>query len=308
MIALPAVQSEPLPTRSGAHSLCRRLDAIVRMWNACAERMNPSLLTPALLAPGDQKSASLDPAQFEWNRIRSISDPLFESAYAALWAEFGAANEMETRDVLAGRFEQGPAMRYEMVLARKDGAIAAIRDQTAIWSEDEVIVHLSHLLVTPEWRRSGLAGWMRTVSILTAREVASGHGRSDVPITLVGEMEYDDGGDPRRAVRLTAYERAGFSKIDPARVRYFQPDFRAPTTIDASGGPHPLPFQLIIRQVRRESERVISGAKVRRIVRALYAMYGAQFRPQDMAHPALSLAAYPDDNAEVALVAPTAVA
>jgi GNAT superfamily N-acetyltransferase len=265
--------------------------------------VNPSLLTPDLLAPGDQKSASLDPAQFQWSRIRSATDPLFETTYAALWAEFGAANEMETRDIIAARFRQDPSMRYEMVLARKDGAIAAIRDQTAIWFEGEVIVHLS---VAPEWRRSGIAGWMRAVSLLTAREVAAGHGQPDAAITLVGEMEYDDGSDPRRAVRLTAYERAGFLKIDPASVRYMQPDFRPPEEIDASGGAKPLPFQLIIRQVGRESARSIAGAKVRRIVRALHAMYGAQFRPQDMAHPALSLAAYPPDHAEIALVPPTA--
>ncbi|MEQ1853831.1 MAG: hypothetical protein ABMA01_19825, partial [Chthoniobacteraceae bacterium] len=152
--------------------------------------MNPSLLTPDLLAPGDQKSAALAPGQFQWSRIRSASDPLFESTYAALWAEFGAANEMETREIIAARFRQDPSMRYEMVLARKDGAIAAIRDQTAIWFEGEVIVHLSHLLVAPEWRRSGLAGWMRAVSILTAKEVAAGHGQPDAAITLVGEMEY----------------------------------------------------------------------------------------------------------------------
>jgi GNAT superfamily N-acetyltransferase len=268
--------------------------------------VNPSILTPDLLAPGDQKSASLDPAQFAWNRIRSAADPLFETAYAALWAEFGAMHEMETPDVLARRFEQDAAMRYEMVLARKDGAIAAVRDQTAVWCEDEVIVHLSHLLVTPEWRRSGIAGWMRTVSILTAREVANRHGRPNAAITLVGEMEYDDGSDPRRTVRLTAYERAGFLKVDPSAVRYFQPDFRPPTEIDASGGARPLPFQLIIRQVGRESERTITGARVRRLVRALYAMYGAQFRPQDMGHPALSLAPYPARSAEIALLAPTA--
>jgi hypothetical protein len=78
--------------------------------------------------------------------------------------------------------------------------------------------------------------------------------------------------------------------------------------IDASGGARPLPFQLIIRRVGRETEATIRGAEVRRLVRALYAMYGAQFRPQDMAHPALSLDSYPADDAEVALVAPTAVA
>jgi GNAT superfamily N-acetyltransferase len=270
--------------------------------------MNPSLLTPDLLAPGDRMSLALDPGQFTWTRIRSISEPLFEIAYSALWTEFGAAHEMERRDVLAARFKQDPAMCYEMVLAQRGSALAAVRDQTAIWSGNEIVVHLSHLFIAPAWRRSGLAGWMRAVSILSAREAASAHGRPDAPITLVGEMEYDDGSDPRRTVRLMAYERAGFLKIDPADVRYFQPDFRSPAAIDASGGARPLPFQLIIRQIGRESEKAIPGAKVRRLVRALYAMYGAQFRAQDVAHPFLSLAAYPADDATVALVPPTSVA
>lgn len=272
-----------------------------------APQMDPALLTPDLLAPGDQKSAALDPAQFSWTCIRSINDPHFETAYAALWAEFGAANEMETRDVLGSRFGTNSTIRYEMVLAQKDAAIAAIRDHTAIWFEGEVVVHLSHLLVTPEWRRSGLAGWMRTVSILAARHLAAAHGRPDAAITLVGEMEYDDGGDPRRTVRLTAYERAGFLKIAPASIHYFQPDFRPPAEIDASGGARPLPFQLIIRQIGRESETTINGERVRRLVRALYTMYGAQFRSQDMAHPSLSLATYPAADATVALLAPTSV-
>ena len=162
--------------------------------------MDPALLTPDLLAPGDQNSAFLDPAQFAWSRIRSCDDPLFEKAYAALWAEFGEAHEMETREVLAGRFAAGGDLCSEMVVAQSAGAIAAVRDQTAIWFEGEAIVHLSHLLVAPEWRRSGLAGWMRAVSILTARAIASAHGKTDAPITLVCEMEYDDGSDPRRAV------------------------------------------------------------------------------------------------------------
>ena len=270
--------------------------------------MKASLLTPDLLAPGDQKSASLDPSQFMWTRIRSTDDPLFKTAYAELWAEFGAKHEMESREILAARFKQNRAMRYELVLAQKGGAVAAIRDHTAIWFEGAVIVHLSHLLVAPEWRRSGLAGWMRAVPLITANDFAPEPATPDAIITLVGEMEYDDGSDPRRTVRLTAYERAGFLKIDPATVRYFQPDFRTLIEIDATGGPRPLPFQLIIRQVGREAERTISGAKVRRTVRALYTMYGAQFRPQDMAHPSLSLAQYPDDEAEVALLAPTAAA
>ena len=59
---------------------------------------------------------------------------------------------------------------------------------------------------------------------------------------------------------------------------YHQPDFRAPHEIDATGGPRPLPFQLIVRRVGREHEQTISGAEVRQLVEALYAIYGAQFR------------------------------
>jgi hypothetical protein len=259
------------------------------------------LPTASDLAPGDARSASLDLADFTVHRIRARDDPWFDPAYQALWAEFGVKNEMERRETLAARFRLAPAMLYEMVLVQKDGAFAAVRDHTAIPAEGEVIVHLSHNLVAPEWRRSGLAGWMRAMPVATARELLPG-----APITLAAEMEYDDGSDPQRAIRLRAYEQAGFRKVDPARIAYHQPDFRAPMLIDTTGGPEPVPFQLLLRRVGRDAETTISGREVRRIVRALYRMYGAQFRPQDMAHPALDLARYPADDAELALLPPTA--
>lgn len=260
-------------------------------------------LTPDLLAPGDGKSAALDPAEFAWTRIHSAEHPLFPAAYEALWAEFGAAHELESRSVLVNRFLLGPSMRYEMIIARQGGNLAAVRDHTAIWFEGEVVVHLSHLIVRPDWRRSGLAGWMRAAPVPTAREMAAAHGAPEAPVTLVGEMEYDDGTDPARATRLLAYERAGYGKI--SGVPYHQPDFRSVADIDAGGGARPLPFQLIIRQVGREMERTITGARVRRWVRALYAMYGAQFRAEDMAHPLLALERYPADTEAVPLVEPT---
>ncbi len=260
--------------------------------------MLPSL---ADLAPGDAKSAALDLASFEVHRIRSIDDPWFESAYAPLWKEFGAKDEMERRETLAARFQLVPRMLYEMVLVRQAGTFAAVRDHTAISADEETVVHLSHLLVAPDQRRSGLAGWMRAFPVALAREW-----RPAAPVTLAAEMEYDDGSDPNRAIRLRAYEKAGFLKIDPTRVAYHQPDFRAPEVIDAEGGPRPVPFQLLLRRVGREGEGTITGGELRRIVRALYTMYGAQFRPQDMAHPALDLASLPAENADVALLPPTA--
>lgn len=257
------------------------------------------LPTIADLAPGDAKSASLDLTAYEVHRVRAFDDPWFEAAYAPLWEEFGAKNEMERRETLAARFGLAPAMTYEMVLVRADGAFAAVRDHTAIPSERETVVHLSHNLVASDFRRGGLAGWMRAFPVALAREL-----RPNVPVTLAAEMEYDDGSDPNRAIRLQAYERAGFLKVDPARVRYHQPDFRAPQEIDATGT-QPVPFQLLLRRVGREDERTVAGGELRRIVRALYAMYGAQFRPQDMAHPALDLAAYPPDDAVLDLLPPT---
>jgi GNAT superfamily N-acetyltransferase len=262
-------------------------------------------LTPDLLAPGDAKSSELDPARFSWTRIRGIGDAEFAPAYEVLWREFGAAHEMETREVLAGRFALGTEMQYEIVVAREGGTIAALRDHTAIWAAGEVVVHLSHLLVMEPWRRSGLAGWMRAAPVLVAREVAARQGTPRAPITLVGEMEHDDGSDPKRSIRLKAYERAGFLKVDPAVAQYHQPDFRALTEIDASGGARPLPFQLIIRQVGREGERTVAPERVQRWVHALYSMYGAQFRPQDMGHPLLRLEHYPPGGAPIALLPPT---
>jgi GNAT superfamily N-acetyltransferase len=261
----------------------------------------PMLPSTADLAPGDAKSAALDLAAFEVRRIRAFDDPCFEAAYAPLWEEFGAKNEMERRETLAARFRLAPAMIYEMVLVRKDGVFAGVRDHTVIPTEGTAVVHLSHNLVAPDFRRAGLAGWMRAFPVAAARELCPG-----APITLLAEMEYNDGSDAERAIRLRAYEKAGFLKVDPARVHYHQPDFRAPAQIDTSGGPRPMPFQLLIRRVGREDERVLSGAELRRLVRALYAMYGAQFRPQDMAHPALELPAYPPNDARLDLLPPTA--
>lgn len=268
--------------------------------------MDLALLTPDLLAPGDGKSAGLAPSDFNWSQIRSASDALFEMAYTTLWQEFAAAHEMETRDVVAARLNGSHDLQYEILLVRADGALVAVRDHTAIAAEGGFIVHLSHLFIAPSWRRSGIAGWMRAAPILTARELASSIGAPSGGITLAGEMEYDDGTDPRKALRLLAYERAGYRKIDPRIVSYHQPDFRTPAAINAGGGARPLPFQLIIRRVGHEAERSITGAEVRRIVRALYRLYRSQFRSQDMAHPALSLERYPPDQTEVALVPPTA--
>ncbi len=260
------------------------------------------------LAPGDSKSVALDLAQFDITPIRSIDDPLFEMAYARLWEEFGAKNEMERRETLERRFQLAPRLLYEMALVRRAGEFVAVRDHTAILARNEIhaVVHLSHNLVAPATRRTGLTGWLRALPIATARECLAHHGAGpDARITLVAEMEYPQDDDPARMIRLQAYERAGFRKIDPTLIRYHQPDFRAPEIIDATGGPQPLPFQLIVRRVGREHERVISGEETRTLVQALYDIYSPQFRSSDIAHPLLSLDAYPPGRTLIPLVPPT---
>ncbi len=260
------------------------------------------------LAPGDGKSAQCDLAPFEFARIRAVEDPLFEEAYGQLWQEFGPKDEMERRETLAQRFRRAPRMHYEMVLVRRAGEFIAARDHTAILARDRAhaVVHLSHVLVAPAARRTGLAGWLRALPITTARACLAENGAPrDAHITLVAEMEYPQPDDPARTIRLQAYEKAGFRKIDPSLVNYYQPDFRAPQIIDSSGGAHPLPFQLVVRRVGREHERVISGSETRALVQGLYDIYGPQFRPSDLAHPRLSLDHYPPDAAFIPLLPPT---
>ena len=261
---------------------------------------------PADLAPGDAQSAAVDLAAFQIDRIRSVNDPLFEIGYAALWAEFGAKDEMESRETLEQRFRLAPRMLYEMVLVRRDGEFVAVRDHTAIVAAGGAVVHLSHNLVAPNARRTGLAGWLRAWPIQAARECLAANGAAtDAPVTLLAEMEYDDADDAARAIRLRAYERGGFRKIDPAAVTYHQPDFRTFEVIDATGGARPLAFQLVVRRVGREGEETISGREVRELVRALYAIFAPPFRPADLAHPLLALEHLPPDHAVIALLPPT---
>jgi len=271
---------------------------------------------PADLAPGDGKALELDCRDLDVVRIRSVHEPLFVMAYERLWNEFGPRNEMEAREILTRRLAWHPAaalgncwLRYELILVRRQGQFVAVRDHTAVTTRGcgapHAVVHLSHVLVEGAWRRTGLAGWLRAWPLQTARACLAAAGfPAASPITLVAEMEHPDRQFPNRLVRLAAYEKAGFKKVDPEVVKYFQPDFRPPHQIDASGGPRPLPFGLVLRRVGREEEQIIHGAEVREIVECLYRMYGTGSREQDMAAVWQNLRDYPDDQANISLVAP----
>jgi hypothetical protein len=272
-------------------------------------------MIPADLAPGDTKSLEGDWSSIELQRVQSADDPAFDLAFGALWAEFGARSEVEQPTVLSRRLRwngdklvAGFALRYRLLLLKSQGRLAAVRDHSAIVcsGHEEAIVHLSHNLIAPEWRRSGLAGWLRALPIQSARNCLVEQGRSSAaPIILVGEMKSLDSADPSSYARLRAYEKAGYLLIDPRRVSYLQPDFRAPDEIDLTGGARPLPFSLIVRRVGRENELTISGAEVRRIVEAIYRVYGETFRHCDMAPILASLENYPPPDETIELLPPT---
>ncbi len=273
-------------------------------------------MIPADLAPGDIKSLERDWSGIELQCIESPQDPGFDAAFGALWAEFGANSEVEQPMVLSKRLlwngyqlVEGCAFRYRLMVLRSGGRLAAVRDHTAIVRDrtEGAIVHLSHNLVAPDWRRSGLAGWLRALPIQTGRQcLAARHRPVNLPITLVGEMKFLDRNDPSTFVRLKAYEKAGFLMIDPRKIRYLQPDFRAPDEIDLGGGPRPLSLALIVRRVGRENEPTISGAETLTIAEALYQMYGATFRQRDMAPLIASLQSYPASDEVIDLLPPTA--
>lgn len=277
-------------------------------------RLQPWMV-PEHLAPGDAKSLEADWSRIERHDIRDTTDPFFDMAFGALWAEFGVIGEMEQAAVLARRLKwnpletrEGASLRYSLVLLTCGNEFVAVRDHTVIVLEDQpgATVHLSHNLVAPHWRRTGIAGWMRALPVSDAKECLQMLGRPiDSPVTLVGEMEHLHPERPSTLVRLTAYEKAGFQMVDPARVNYLQPDFRDPVEIDISGGPQPVPLCLVLRRVGQETEKTLDACEVHRVARSLYKMYGMEFRERDMRVVLDSLEAYPRSGERIDLISPT---
>lgn len=270
------------------------------------------------LSPGDADSVRMAPEGLQVHLITSTADPLFERGYMALWDEFGPSGEMEQREILSERFTwqgTGPlkdyALWYEMIVICQGHLLAGVIDHTAIVRKSDpaaaAIVHLSHIWLSPAYRRSGLAGWMRAFPIQSARRCLNAAGRSpDSAIVLVGEMEHPTPDMPLRLIRLKAFEKAGYLKINPASVPYHQPDFRSPAVIDSAGGPKPLPFGLVIRRVSQENESSLTGLEIRQIVADLYHMYSTGMRAADMIPLWTDLRRnYPQDDQTVPLVRPT---
>ena len=274
------------------------------------------------LAPGDARASRLHTDELVLRVIESADDPDFRPAYEFLAAKFGRTGALETVPVLAQRFAwlrqpqaDGWTLKYQLIsIANAAGQIAAVRDHTAAVppsgqaGELGSVVHLSHALVAETWRRSGLGGWLRALPLQAAREAWRSSGRSADPceITLVAEMEAAAKTSAERPASLYAYEKAGFRKLDPARVAYHQPDFRTPEEIDHAGGPQPLPFSLVIRRVGRETETEWSGTAARALARAVYRIYRDGCRARDLAPLLAGIETdFPASEERIQLVPPT---
>jgi len=258
------------------------------------------------LAPGDASSRVFDWSGLRLVRVDSVDHPLFARAYDRLWREFGDRNEMEARDVIARRLADPRrrvgerVLHYQMIVVLADDEPIAVRDHTAIAGRDSVVVHLSHVVVEPPHRRTGLAGWLRALPLQAARAVAPAASR----VTLVAEMEHPDGVTPDITARLRSYGRAGFLMVDPTLAPYLQPDFRPPAVIDATAV-SPVELALIIRRVGHETTPTIPGAELRDLVAALYTMYASAGTPDAHMAPLWArLAAFPADDVAVPLRPP----
>ena len=243
---------------------------------------------PADLAPGDVSATDFDWSALTLRRVTGPDDPEFASAYEYLWREFGPRGEMERRSVIVERLAWNPArpsgdaaLLYEMLAVRRGNELVAVRDHTAVVRLDArgqprpgpTVVHLSHVLIGPVDRGTGLAGWLRALPLEAARRASRAARQAvDAPTVLVAEMEHPIAGGTERLRRLRSYERAGFQKVDPAVAPYEQPDFRSADELgDAT--PKSVPLALIVRRVGRERESHVPAEELAAIVDAVYAVY-----------------------------------
>ena len=272
------------------------------------------------LAPGDAGIASGAWSKIAVRSVRSREDPDFADAFARLWAEFGVRGEMEHPEVIAGRLAWDPdrpvgnaALLYELLVLRQVDEIVAVRDHTAVVRIDQrgqapldpTVVHLSHALIEPAHRGTGLAGWLRSLPLDAARRCAEAAGQAGAPIVLVAEMEHPDPSDTAGLTRLRSYERAGFRKIDPATAPYNQPDFRPPALLEGKA-PIALPLALVVRRVGAENEDTMPAAEVAAVVQAIYAVYGVHLAREAVEPLRAEAAAWTARDAPFRLVAPTA--
>lgn len=243
------------------------------------------------LAPGERTRRIEE--LFERVRLVDVSDPTdFDEGYRLLEAQFGPVNEIERREILERWLSQGSLSPegapikalYHMLLVRDtSGKILAVRDSFSAIdvAERRAVALMSHSLVLPEHRRSGLGALLRAAPVASARDDARKLGILDPEILLVAEMELARPGQIETLVRLSAYQKGGFRVIPPHLLPYAQPDFR---DLDALGlSPVPIPFLLLVRQTGEEDKATISARRAIALIDALDAIHGPSVGPAQLA-------------------------
>ncbi|MBK7759572.1 MAG: hypothetical protein IPI35_24880 [Deltaproteobacteria bacterium] len=211
--------------------------------------------------------------------------PEFEEVYAFLDAEFGPKNELEAKATLAGWLGRhgvvdGLFVAYHLLSCRDaDGALAGARDCFVIRRGDGPwVVLLSHVLIGPAWRRSGLGALLRAAPVALLRAAGA---RDDEERVLAAEQELIDPADEASIVRQLAYGRAGFSALNPQVFPYAQPDFR-PHDV-AAADPKPVPMMLTLRRLGLESATEAPAALAWAVLDAFDVIHGEHCLPGDLA-------------------------
>jgi GNAT superfamily N-acetyltransferase len=228
---------------------------------------------------------------FRVAQIRSAEDPAFDVAWGALHDEFAPRGEIERRDVVVrwlanpgGYGAAGLRVTYHLVAVHDaDGRLAAVRDHHVIVDRDRAVVtvYLAHALVTPEFRRRGLARELRRLARLHGEYAAETAGIDSPEMILAAEMEPMEPDRAETVTRLIAYGRDGFAAIEPARILYRQPDFRDPQTID--GDARSIPLLAVVRRIGHEGAPAIGRDLAESYVRHLYAVFATHCRASDLA-------------------------
>lgn len=241
---------------------------------------------PGDIAPGEP-AAKVEAALARFRCVDATTDAEFDLGYRLLDAQFGPLNELERREVLERWFRAGSLSgptdpvraHYHMLLVYdQDGRVAAVRDGFSAVDAvvPRVVELMSHSLVLPEWRRTGVAALLRAAPVVYAKR----HAPEGAEISVVAEMELLDPAEPDTMVRLVAYGRAGFRVVPPPLLPYAQPDFR---DVDALGvEPVPLPFMLVVRQVGEEGLDTIAPARALALVDHIAAVHRPSVRPDQL--------------------------
>lgn len=211
--------------------------------------------------------------------------PEFEEVYAFLDAEFGPKNELEAKGTILGWLgragvQDGLFVAYHLLSCRDaDGALAGARDCFVIRrGEGPWVVLLSHVLVGPAWRRSGLGALLRAAPVALLRAAGAQDHEERV---LAAEQELIDPADEASIVRQLAYGRAGFSALNPQVFPYAQPDFR-PHAV-AAADPRPVPMMLTLRRLGLEHAPEAPAALAWAVLDAFDVVHGEHCLPGDLA-------------------------